>query len=90
MHLDGIFLLIAFYSDLRRPAMAHKTKKMIVTPIDGSNDSLRSLNYLNLYFGTDPDLKVVLLYILPSLPPLLIDECKKDPASARTDQYKNN
>jgi len=63
--------------------MAHKTKKMIITPIDGSSDSLRSLNYLNLYFGTDPDLKVVLLYILPSLPPLLIDECKKDPAAAR-------
>ena len=63
--------------------MAHKTKKMIITPIDGSSDSLRSLNYLNLYFGTAPDLKVVLLYILPSLPPLLIDECKKDPTAAR-------
>ena len=63
--------------------MAHKTKKMIITPIDGSKDSLRSLNYLNLYFGTDPDLKVVLLYVLPSLPPLLIEECKKDPAASR-------
>jgi len=56
---------------------------MIITPIDGSKDSLRSLDYLNLYFGTDPDLKVILLYILPSLPPLLVDECKKDPTAAR-------
>jgi len=63
--------------------MAHKPKKMVITPIDGSKDSLRSLNYLNLYFASDPDLKVVLLYVLPSLPPFLIDECKKDPAAAR-------
>lgn len=63
--------------------MAHKFKKMIISPIDGSSDSLRSLNYLNFYFGKDPDLKAVLLYILPSLPPLLIDECKKDAAAAR-------
>lgn len=63
--------------------MAHKPKKMIITPIDGSRDSLRSLNYLTLYFGKDPDLKVILLYILPALPPLLIDECKKDPTAAR-------
>jgi len=63
--------------------MAIKTKKMIVTPIDGSKESLRALSYLNLYFGADLNLKVVLLYILPALPPLLVDECKKDPAAAR-------
>lgn len=63
--------------------MATEVKKMVATPIDGSKDSLRSLDYLNLYFGMDPGLKVMLLYILPALPPFLIDECKKDPAAAR-------
>lgn len=63
--------------------MALNAKKMVVTPMDGSKDSLRSLDYLNLYFGKDPKLKVILLYILPALPPLLIDECKKDPVAAR-------
>lgn len=61
--------------------MAAKTKKMVVTPIDGSRDSLRSLEYLRLYFAKDPNLKIHLLYIMPTPPSLLVEECKKDSAA---------
>ena len=63
--------------------MTSKLTRMIITPVDGSDHALKSLNYLNLYFSALPDMKVVLLYILPTLPPILVDECKKDRAAAQ-------
>jgi hypothetical protein len=80
-----IFININFGFSLRLEEICNgpQSKKIVIAPIDGSKDSLRSLNYLNLYFGKDPDLKAILLYILPALPPLLVEECKKDPAAAR-------
>lgn len=48
-------------------------KKSIVIPIDGSKNSLRSLDYLNLMFGPEHKMHVHLLYVMPSLPPLLTD-----------------
>ena len=63
--------------------MAKKISKMIITPIDGSENALISLNYLNFNFGAGHDLKVVLLYILPALPPILVDEGKKNRTTAR-------
>ncbi|MCK4467510.1 MAG: universal stress protein, partial [Desulfobacterales bacterium] len=53
-------------------------KKSIVIPIDGSKNSLRSLDYLNLMFGPDHKMHVHLLYVMPSLPPLLTDDKTMD------------
>ena len=53
-------------------------KKSIVIPIDGSKNSLRSLDYLNLMFGPDHKMHVHLLYVMPSLPPLLTDNKTMD------------
>ena len=47
--------------------------KMLVIPVDGSDNSLRSLDYLHLIYGKDHNLEVTLKYVLPSLPPLLAD-----------------
>ena len=63
--------------------MARQPVQMVITPVDGSENAIRSLNYLNLYFSALPDMKVVLLYILPTLPPMLVDECKKDRVAAQ-------
>jgi len=63
--------------------MAAKVTKKIVVPVDGSDRSLRSLDYLKLMFGPDHALEVTLLYILPTLPPLLVEEKKKDKALAQ-------
>jgi nucleotide-binding universal stress UspA family protein len=63
--------------------MAPKVKKKIVVPIDGSENGIKSLDYLRLMFGADHHMGVTLLYILPTLPPILTDEKKKDKAIAQ-------
>jgi len=47
--------------------------KMLAVPVDGSDNALKSLEYLHLIYGKDHNLEVTLKYILPSLPPLLAD-----------------
>ncbi len=47
--------------------------KSIVIPLDGSKNSLRSLEYINLIYGPGHNLEVTLIHILPSLPPILTD-----------------
>jgi len=48
--------------------------KSIVVPLDGSKNSLRSLDYINLIYGPSHNLEVTLIHILPSLPPILTDK----------------
>ncbi|MDY6838421.1 MAG: universal stress protein [Thermodesulfobacteriota bacterium] len=48
--------------------------KMIVVPMDGSKNELRSLDYLNLIFGPRHNLDVTLFYVLSSLPPIPLEE----------------
>jgi nucleotide-binding universal stress UspA family protein len=48
--------------------------KMIVLPVDGSENAHRSLEYVDLMFGKDHSLEVTLKYVLPSLPPILADD----------------
>ena len=57
--------------------MTEKTERLLITPIDGSDDALRSLDYIDLYFRSAHRFKVVLFYVLPTLPPILVDECQK-------------
>ncbi|MBW2739551.1 MAG: universal stress protein [Deltaproteobacteria bacterium] len=52
--------------------------KSIVIPIDGSRNSLRSLEYINLIYGPGHNLEVTLIHILPSLPPILTDNKSMD------------
>jgi nucleotide-binding universal stress UspA family protein len=53
--------------------MAELTK-MIVVPVDGSQDALRSVDYLNLIFGAEHNAEVILFYVLPTLPSALVDD----------------
>ena len=66
--------------------------KRIVIPLDGSKNSLRSLEYLNLIYGPSHNLEVTLIYILPSLPPILTDTKsidKKTRAKLKSVEKKN-
>ena len=56
--------------------------KMLVIPTDGSENALRSLDYLHLIFGSDHNLEVTLKYVLPSLPPVLADNRYMDRETA--------
>lgn len=57
--------------------------KSIVIPLDGSKNSLRSLEYLNLIYGPGHNLEVALIHILPSLPPILTDKTSDKQTRAR-------
>ena len=48
--------------------------KMVVLPVDGSENALRSLDYIHLLYGSGHNLEVALKYVLPSLPPILADD----------------
>ena len=48
--------------------------KMVVLPVDGSENALRSLDYIHLLYGSRHNLEVALKYVLPSLPPILADD----------------
>ena len=63
--------------------MSKKLTKSICVPIDGSENAKRSLDYLRYLYGSDHPMKVTLLYILPTLPPILVDEQKKNPTAAK-------
>ena len=56
--------------------------KMVVTPVDGSENALRSLDYLDLIYGSDHNLEVTLKYVLPTLPPVLADNRHLDRETA--------
>ena len=51
-----------------------KLTKKIVIPLDGSKTALKSLDYVLQMFGHQHDLNLNLIYIMPSFPPILIDD----------------
>ena len=71
--------------------MAELRKKILI-PVDGSKNALKSLDYLDHLYGPKHNLDVNLLYVLPSLPPILTDEKMMDKALwvKRSDVEKKN
>jgi len=48
--------------------------RMIVMPVDGSENALRSLDYVRLIYSPTEQLELVIFYVLPSLPRLLTED----------------
>ena len=67
--------------------MAPDIQKMIVVPVDGSDNVLRNLDYINVVFDSDHNLKVTLFYVVPRLPAILIEEAQKNGETLK--QLKN-
>ena len=61
--------------------MAELTK-MIAIAVDGSENALRSLDYLNLMYGPEHNLEVNLFHVLPSLPLTLTEDPTMDRETA--------
>ena len=57
--------------------MTKNPEKMIVVPVDGSENALKSLDYINRIFGPKHNLRLSLVYLLPKLPSFLVEESKK-------------
>ncbi len=58
--------------------MVKHTKKLIIVPLDGSENALKSLDFINRIFGPQHHLKLSLVHLLPKLPPILVEESKKN------------
>ena len=67
--------------------MAPDIEKMIVVPVDGSDKVLRNLEYINVVFGSNHNLKLTLFYVMPRLPSILVEESKKSGETLK--QLKN-
>jgi len=46
--------------------------KMVVVGVDGSENALKSLDYLSFVYGPKHNMEVVLLHVLPTLPQILV------------------
>ncbi|UCF92779.1 MAG: universal stress protein [Desulfobacterales bacterium] len=57
-------------------------QKMIVVTVDGSQNALKPLDFIDALFGRPPNLKIVLFHVLPGLPPAIVEESRKNPPIA--------
>ena len=63
--------------------MSAKITKSVVVALDGSSNALKALNYLKLLFGSQHHLDVHLFHNIQGIPPILDEESKKNPDTAR-------
>ena len=63
--------------------MQQKVNRFVVAPVDGSRLSLRSLDYVQRVWGGVSDFKIDLVHILPALPPVMVDEAKRNRNTAK-------
>ncbi|UCG21479.1 MAG: universal stress protein [Deltaproteobacteria bacterium] len=68
----------------------NRQSKLIIVAVDGSEDALRSLDYLDLIYGAKETVEVQLLYILPSLPPILVVDQNRQSKMRLLDIEKKN
>ena len=54
-------------------------EKTVVIPIDGSENALKPLDYINRVFGPKHNLRLSLVYLLPKLPTILFEESRNNP-----------
>jgi nucleotide-binding universal stress UspA family protein len=72
--------------------MMTQPTKSIAIPVDGSKNSLKSLDYLELMLGPEHDVKIMLCYILPAVPLIFENDqslTKEERARLRTLESKN-
>ena len=58
--------------------MDPEIQKLVVIPVDGSQNAMKALDYVDLMFGSRHSLKVSLVYILQRLPQIIVEESRKD------------
>lgn len=62
--------------------MASKISKLFIMPIDGSANALKALDYFGRFFGNGQRIDVHLLYVIPALPPILVEESQHNRETA--------
>ena len=56
--------------------------KMLLAPVDGSSQGLKALDYTGRMFAADAAMKIKLVYVVPPLPPMLVEEARRDRGTA--------
>jgi nucleotide-binding universal stress UspA family protein len=67
-------------------------EKNITIPVDGSKNSFKSLDYVELMLGAKHDVKILICYVLPALPMIFDDDAKlnrEERARLRAIEKKN-
>jgi nucleotide-binding universal stress UspA family protein len=57
--------------------------KSVAAPVDGSEYAKQALAYLSHMFEKDKSFHIILCYILPTLPPILVEESRKSAKTAK-------
>lgn len=63
--------------------MNARISRMVLVPLDGSENSLKAIDYLTTVYRPDHMIQIQLFYVLPALPPILVEESRKVPETAR-------
>jgi nucleotide-binding universal stress UspA family protein len=64
-------------------AVAQQIKKHLVVPQDGSPHAIDALNYLGRFYTPSMALKIQLVYVLPQLPQIMVEEGQRNRETAR-------
>jgi nucleotide-binding universal stress UspA family protein len=62
--------------------MTQKTNTLLIIPIDGSANALRAVDYVGRFFGRGSRAAIHFLYVIPALPPILVDEARHNRETA--------
>ncbi len=62
--------------------MSKKLKKLFLVPIDGSPRSLNAIEYIGHLFGEAQNVHVDLLYVVPAMSPILVEESRHNRKTA--------
>jgi nucleotide-binding universal stress UspA family protein len=57
--------------------------KVLLAPVDGSSQGLKALDYTGRMFAADAAMQIKVVYVVPPLPPMLVQEAGRDRDTAK-------
>jgi nucleotide-binding universal stress UspA family protein len=57
--------------------------KVLLAPVDGSSQGLKALDYAGRMFAADAAMQIKMVYVVPPLPPMLVQEARRDRDTAK-------
>lgn len=56
--------------------------KLLLAPVDGSSQGLKALEYTGRMYAGDAAVQIKLVFVIPPLPPMLVEEARRDRGTA--------
>ena len=67
----------------KEKTVTQEIKKHLLVPQDGSPHAIDALDYLGRFYSPSSPLKIQLVYVLPQLPPIMVEESRRNKETAR-------